>query len=104
MALALTLMVKNALTVRAEMNRVVPLNLIIELWRQPHPTALASTATGFSHRQSVTPAEDHLVALEQCAFEIAGHQVAFEALLGDRNFEVFNLRGDFLLGRSQLGQ
>src|SRR5215472_14577721 len=97
MALTLTLMVKNALAVRAEMNRVVPLNLIIELRRQPHPTALTGAATGFSHCQSVAPAEDHLVALEQRAFEIAGHQVAFEALLGYRNFEVFNLRGDFLV-------
>src|ERR1700730_14021525 len=104
MPLTLTLMIKNALTVRTEMNRVVPLNLVVKLWWQSHPATLTGPAPGFSHRQSVSPAEDHFVPLKQCTFEIASHQVAFEALLGYRNFEVFNLCGDFLLGLGQLGQ
>ena len=75
------------------------LDLVVQLWWQPHPASLAGTALGQRHGDAGAAAENHLVAREQIRIDILGDLLAGLAILADVALELFDFRRDFLFRR-----
>src|SRR5580704_18463561 len=78
------------------------LDLVVELWRQPHPASLASARLRQRDRDTAAPAEDHLVALQQYVVDRRRRAVALDALALNRHLQLFDLGRDLFLGRLEL--
>ena len=98
----LLLVIQNALAVRAEMYLPMLLNLVVQLWRQPHPASLAGSALRQGNRDAGAPVENHLVAREQICIDMFGDLLARLAMLADVALELFDFGRDFLFRRRQI--